>query len=97
MVRSRFRFLDGLFLLPFPLLAKRFGDVDDLLVGGFGEIRVRVGTQLFDITCGAGLCGLASLDMPLLAGHTVYLRLMCREHLRKEVLSIKGGLTYLLR
>lgn len=68
-----FRLRDGLLFLSFPFLAECFGDVDQLLVGGFREIRVRVGSELFDVACGARLCGLPGFHMPVpvatLLGH----------------------------
>lgn len=67
MIWRRFRFHNGLFLLPFPLLAKRFSNIDKLLVGGLGEIRMRIGAKLFDVAGGTGLRGLPCLDVLLLA------------------------------
>ena len=61
-----FRLRDGLLFLPFPLSAECFGDVEQLSVGGFREIRMRVGSKLFDVACRARLCGLPSLHVPLL-------------------------------
>lgn len=69
------RLRDGLLFLSLPFSTERFGDIDQLLVGGFCEIRMRVGSKLFDVACGARLRGLAGLHVPLLLpGHNELLR-----------------------